>query len=168
MEAQVASASTAGKSYQTIKPLEPLGKIIWYYIKTMHKNVKIPQTTHNQSSLEGAMFYGKSKKVIIIKDIHSNLFEEAILVLKEDTEQIKEDGGVLTAAKKTNVKSDFILKEAETVINNYIKDNKGKFHSPKKKELFKANSRFMKNLLINSALFGGIAAVVFLLLKLFL
>jgi len=114
------------------------------------------------------MFYGKSKKVIIIKDIHSNLFEEAILVLKEDTEQGKEDRGVLTAAKKVNIKSDFILKEAETVINNYIKDNKGNFHSPRKKELFKVNPKFMKNLLINSALFGSIAAVIFLLLKLFL
>ncbi|WP_027628493.1 hypothetical protein [Ruminiclostridium cellobioparum] len=114
------------------------------------------------------MFYGKSKKVIIIKDIHSNLFEEAILVLKEDKELEKAAGSKLTSAKNPDVKNDFILKEAELIINNYIKDNKGKFSPPKRKEQLKSKSRFMKNLLINSALFGSIAAVIFILIKLFL
>lgn len=102
------------------------------------------------------MFYGKSKRVIVIRDIHSNLFEEAILVLKEEKEQDKGN-------KSSN---DFILKEAELIINNYIKDNKGKFAPPKKEEPTK-NSKFMKNLLINSALIGSVVAVVFLLIKLF-
>lgn len=132
------------------------------------ENVKIPHTTHNQSYSEDTMFYGKSKKVIIIKDIQSNLFEEAILVLKEDREQERAPDRKLTSAKKTDVKSDFILKEAETIINNYIKDNKGKISPPDKKELLRSESRFMKNLLINSALFGSIAAVIFILIKLFL
>ncbi len=114
------------------------------------------------------MFYGKSKKVIILKDIHSNLFEEAILVLKEDKEQEKEAVGVLASSKKSNSDNDFILKEAESIINNYIKDNKGKFSPPKKKPLLSSNSKFMKNVIINSALFGSIAAVIFLLIKLFL
>lgn len=114
------------------------------------------------------MFYGKSKKVIILRDIHSNLFEEAILVLKEDKEQEKEAGKGLASGKKSNVKSDFILKEAESVINNYIKDNKGKFSPQKKKEPLKPDSKFIRNILINSALFGSIAAVIFLLIKIFL
>ncbi len=114
------------------------------------------------------MFYGKSKKVIIIRDIHSNLFEEAILVLKEDKEQEKDIGSKLTSGKNQNIKSDFILKEAESIINNYIKDNKGKLNPPEKKQLTKKNSKFMKNFLINSALFGSVAAVIFLLIKLFL
>ncbi|MDF2986505.1 MAG: hypothetical protein K0R50_2015 [Eubacterium sp.] len=114
------------------------------------------------------MFYGKSKKVIIIRDIHSNLFEEAILVLKEDKEQEKNEGGKLSSGNSHNFKSDFILKEAETIINNYIKDNKGKLNPAQKKQLLKKNPTFMKNLLINSALFGSIAAVIFLLIKLFL
>lgn len=32
------------------------------------------------------MFYGKEKKVIVLKNIHSNLFEEAILVMKQDAQ----------------------------------------------------------------------------------
>jgi len=110
------------------------------------------------------MFYGKSKKVIVIKDIHSNLFEEAILVLKEDQEH--EKGKISNSDINSKIKNDFILKEAELIINNYIKDNKGKFIPPKKKEESK-NSKFMKNLIINSALIGSVVAVVFLLIKLF-
>jgi len=137
-------------------------------LNTMHKIDKIPQTTHNQSSLEDTMFYGKSKKVIILKDIHSNLFEEAILVLKEDKERDKEVGDGLASGKKSNAKSDFILREAESIINNYIKENKVKFSPQKKRESLKPKSKLMMNVLINSALFGSIAAVIFLLIKLFL
>lgn len=110
------------------------------------------------------MFYGKSKKIIVIKDIHSNLFEEAILVLKEDKEQ--EQGEISNSDKNCNIKNDFILKEAELIINNYIKDNKGNFIPPKKKEVFKI-SKSMKNLIINSALVGSIVVLAFLLIKLF-
>ena len=111
------------------------------------------------------MFYGKSKKIIVIKDIHSNLFEEAILVLKEDKEQ--EQGKISNSDKNSNIKNDFILKEAELIINNYIKDNKSKFTPLKKKEALIKNSKFMKNLIINSALIGSVVLVVFLLIKLF-
>jgi hypothetical protein len=151
----------------------------------MHKNTITSQTNHKRVRelkevlipmnlgrhrkmffLEDAMFYGKSKKIIVIKDIHSNLFEEAILVLKEDKEQEREKGKKLNSDKIDNIKNDFILKEAELIINNYIKDNKGKFIPPKKKEIIK-KSNFMKNLIINSALLGSVVAVVFLLIKLF-
>ncbi len=110
------------------------------------------------------MFHGKSKKVIILKDIHSNLFEEAILVLKED----KEPEGKIKSGGEGKIKSDFILREAETVINNYIKENKVKFRPQKKKRLFKKDSGLMKRFLINSAVLGSIAAAIYLLVKLFL
>jgi len=113
------------------------------------------------------MFYGKSKRIIVIKDIHSNLFEEAILVLKEDKEQDKEKCKKINSDIIRNIKNDFILKEAELVINNYIKDNKGKFLPPKRKEINIKDQKFFKNLIINSALLGSIVAVVFLLIKLF-
>jgi len=111
------------------------------------------------------MFFGKSKRIIVIKDIHSNLFEEAILVLKENNEQ--EQCKKISSDKNSKMDNNFILKEAELIINNYIKDNKSKFTPLKKKEALIKNSKFMKNLIINSALLGSIAAVVFLLVKLF-
>ncbi len=132
----------------------------------MYKNTKISQTTHNHSSLEDTMFYGKSKKVIIIRDMHSNLFEEAILVLKEDRDKERVEVGKSAAEKSAKVDNDFILKEAESIIDNYIKDNKNKFYPPKKKEV--PRTKISKNFLINSVLFGSIAAVIFLLVKLLL
>ena len=110
------------------------------------------------------MFYGKSKKVIVINDIHSNLFESAILVLKE--EKVREEKcNILDRNKEKNTNNDFILKEAESIINNYIKENKCKVATSKKTE--NANSKFMKNVIINSALVGSLVAVVFLLIKMF-
>lgn len=112
------------------------------------------------------MFYGKSKRVIVIKDIHSNLFEEAILVLKEDREQEQEKAKELNSEKVANDKSDFILKEAESIINNYIKQNKHTLPPIKKKSKKITDTKFIKNFVINSALFGSIAIVIFLLIKL--
>jgi hypothetical protein len=110
------------------------------------------------------MFYGKSKRIIIIKDIHSNLFEEAILVLKEEHEPDDEKGKSCKMEKQNSNKNDFILKEAELVISNYIKDHKALFNGPNK-EKNNTNKSFMRNLIINSALLGSIAAVVFLVLQ---
>lgn len=110
------------------------------------------------------MFYGKSKKVIVINDIHSNLFESAILVLKEEKDR-EEKCNILNLNKRNNTNNDFILKEAESIINNYIKENKCKAATSKKIE--NVNSNFMKNIIINSALIGSLLAVVFLLVKMF-
>lgn len=111
------------------------------------------------------MYYGKSKRIIVIRDIHSNLFEEAILVLKEDRDQEQDRNKKDNSDKVNNIKSDYILREAEQIINNYIRENKVKFTPPKKKEILTKNQKFMKNLIINSALLGSIVAVALLLLK---
>lgn len=110
------------------------------------------------------MFDGKSKKVIFINDIHSNLFESAILVLKEEKYR-EEKCNIFNSDKRNNVKNDFILKEAEAIINHYIKENKSKLVPQKKRQ--DTNSEFMKNVIINSALIGSVVAVAFLLIKLF-
>ena len=121
------------------------------------------------------MFYGKSRRIIVIKDIHSNLFEEAILVLKDDTDQGK-GKGIAAKMEKSNEKgNDYILREAELIISNYIKDNKSLFTGnikeaqggPKKKDKASKikDKEFMRNLIINSALLGSIAAVAFIIIQ---
>lgn len=121
------------------------------------------------------MFYGKSRRIIVIKDIHSNLFEEAILVLKDDTDQGK-GKGIAAKMEKSNEKgNDYILREAELIISNYIKDNKSLFTgnikeaqgvAKKKDKVSKIKDKeFMKNLIINSALLGSIAAVAFIIIQ---
>lgn len=122
------------------------------------------------------MFYGKEKRVIVLRDIHSNLFEEAILVMKEDVQN--GDGKLKTPQIEgsSGGSSNFILKEAETIINNYVRENKGNLATvPKERKKTKNTtakrkfneSRFMKILIINSALIGSIAAVAFILIKIF-
>ncbi|ACL77279.1 hypothetical protein [Ruminiclostridium cellulolyticum] len=122
------------------------------------------------------MFYGKEKRVIVLRDIHSNLFEEAILVMKQDTQN--GDNEKKQQSEGSSVSNNkFILREAETIINNYIKENKGNLatlqkegkQSPSKKQLKRKlnESRFIKILIINSALIGSIAAVAYILIEIF-
>lgn len=69
------------------------------------------------------MVAGDTKKVVVIKNISSNLIEEAILILKN--EPGAQDGNRIekTAQGRLNARNDFILKEAESIINQYIKEN---------------------------------------------
>jgi hypothetical protein len=67
---------------------------------------------------------------------------------------------------RNNIESDFMIKEAELIINNYIKDNKVKITSLER-EAKKKKSKLMKDLAINSILIGGVIAVAFLIMQLF-
>lgn len=69
------------------------------------------------------MVAGDTKRIVVIKNISSNLIEEAIFILKSDTGAEKGNCPGGKAANKINAKNDFILKEAENIINQYIKEN---------------------------------------------
>ena len=61
------------------------------------------------------------KNMVILKDIPSNIIEEAIIILKENKkakrlEKIETKEGI----KKKERTNDYILKEAEIFVNNYI------------------------------------------------
>ncbi len=122
------------------------------------------------------MFYGKEKKVIVLRDIHSNLFEEAILVMKQDAQS--GDNEKKQQIEKSSVYNNkFILREAEAIINNYVKENKSNLATApkeKQKSAYKKHlkrkfneSRFVKILIINSALIGSIAAIAYILIEIF-
>jgi hypothetical protein len=81
--------------------------------------------------------------------------------LKEDKDFRK-----IRKTKGDNAKSDFILREAELIINNYIRDNNVKFISPEI-EKKKRKSRSAKDLAINFVLIGGVIALAFLIFRLF-
>ena len=70
------------------------------------------------------MVAGDTKRVVVIKNISSNLIEEAILILKSGPEAVREDGKGKPAQDKPNIRNDFILKEAEHIINDYINGNR--------------------------------------------
>lgn len=69
---------------------------------------------------------GNFKNTIVLKDVKSNLIEEAIIVLKENKEarslnkiENRNKGGKKDLKP---IKKDYIVKEAELIISNYIED----------------------------------------------
>lgn len=89
------------------------------------------------------------KNMMVLKEVPSNIIEEAIIILKkninikevemqnyiESDKKQKDKKGIKQNNKKLK---DYIVKEAEMIINNYItklEDNKKKEQKDKKKEL---------------------------------
>lgn len=63
----------------------------------------------------------KMKNIIVLKNLPSNLVEEAIVVLRENKTKLPEH--IKKCEQKNNVKvneKDYILKEAEMVVSNYL------------------------------------------------
>ena len=101
------------------------------------------------------MVAGDTKRVVVIKNISSNLVEEAILILKNEP-----GAGV----GEQHDKNDFILKEAEHIIHQYIKENglavKGKRRRFSRLKLFSRN--ISVNVLINCLLVAALAFLIFI------
>lgn len=66
------------------------------------------------------------KNIVVLKDLPSNMIEEAIVILKANVDLKKQE---LKYKKKENIKvgakskigaTDYIVKEAESVVSNYI------------------------------------------------
>jgi hypothetical protein len=69
------------------------------------------------------MVAGDTKKIIVIKNISSNLIEEAILILKNDPGSKTDEQNEKSTQCGSNAGNDYILKEAESIINQYIREN---------------------------------------------
>ncbi|MBQ6992240.1 MAG: hypothetical protein IJN50_04965 [Clostridia bacterium] len=68
------------------------------------------------------------KNIVVLKDLPSNIIDEAIVILK-DNSKIKsleaiENKELVESKHKTSNNKEYILKEAEMVISNYISDVK--------------------------------------------
>lgn len=88
----------------------------------------------------------KFKNMIVLKDLPSNLVEEAIVVLKTNKkvkklEKIDRNRKSEKAGKKTQEK-DYILKEAEMLVSNYI--SKIENNKNKKENLIKKDKRYIR------------------------
>jgi len=98
------------------------------------------------------------KNIVVLKDLPSNLVEEAIVVLKEnkkvkkyqyiDSEKNKNVDTNKEKSKKTADNSEYIVKEAESVISQYISNLEMK--SPKwKNNIKKLEKRYKQSLKLN-------------------
>lgn len=97
------------------------------------------------------MFFlrGKDEKRIIrIKDLESNCIEEMIVILKNDTKKLN---GI--KYKVLNNYDNFIITEAERILDDYIKNN---FYDKHIKKYFEIKLNTLLNyLLILSIIFVG-------------
>ena len=117
------------------------------------------------------MVSGITRKVVVIKDIPSNIIEEAILILKTEPGE-KGSAGVMRKDVQRDGKDgadDHLIKEAQMIINNYVKENNlCVIHNRRlggRRKLF--GGKLAAGLLINLALLGSIAFLIFLFTKAF-
>lgn len=113
------------------------------------------------------------KNMVILRNLPSNLVEEAIIILKEnkkvrkyqyiDKEVNKNVDISKEKARKTGDNSEYIIKEAENVIANYISNLETK--SPKwKNNMKKLEKKYKQSKQLNFVL--GFVAIISILLSL--
>lgn len=98
--------------------------------------------------LLGRFFMSKMKNMLIVKNINSNLVEEAIVVFKENV-KIKEENFIKynkSTSEEKALKNDLCVKEAEIIINDYI----SKVENKTKEERLMKKCKYLK--VINIAL----------------
>lgn len=115
------------------------------------------------------MITGDSKRIIIIKNISSDLIEEAILILKPERSLYKNPWRSTAVKNNAGEKNVVLLKEAESIINNYLKENKLNVIPERRlgKKPFLNRRITMVDLIINLLMFSSIALLIFLTFKLF-
>lgn len=101
------------------------------------------------------------RRIVFLRNISSNIIEEAILILKQDV-KINVEGSENTFEKEGN---EFLLNEAEYVVNDYVKRHRLYSSTEKnKKRSFFAKKIFL-NTPINIILIVFIAVVALLLFR---
>ena len=103
------------------------------------------------------MDVSQMRNIIVLKDIPSNIVDEAIVILKSNNvikkKEIVENKSLNKFEEDNN--KEFIIKEAENVINNYVE----KFEKPKEKNNFNKILVKYKKLQVYSFFLGIIAFI---------
>ena len=105
------------------------------------------------------------KNMVILKNLPYNMVEEAIIIFKK-TQKIKEKEVIdklhkIDSVPKDTKSKDFILKEAEMLVNDYIK----KIESKKKSNIFERNIGEKYNILKNYSIIITILFVISLIIN---
>ena len=116
------------------------------------------------------MIYGNSKRIVVVRGIPSNFIEEAILILKHEpgSEGKTTVSGKTSAKDGAKVNTEYLIKEAETIINSYITENKLNDKYQRKvvpgKKLFNRDKKLI-NVLLNLGLVISIGLLIFVISK---
>lgn len=85
------------------------------------------------------MDINKMRNIVILKDLPSNLIEEAFVVLKENQKikkfefaESKSDKFSVNSENENDNENEFVVKEAELLISNYINKLENKNYTGRK------------------------------------
>ncbi len=109
-----------------------------------------------------------TRRVVIIKNISSNIVEEAILVLRDrKSDNGKNKNVIISSANCSKKVNNYLIREAEDIINNYVRerDVKGGLISELNLRPLNPKRRLFTNVIINTALVASIALLFFLVTK---
>ena len=111
---------------------------------------------------------GVTKRIVVIKDIPSNVIEEAILILKGEPGQKEPAKPKGRQPGKAAVDNGYLLKEAQIIINDYMREHNSGTVSGRGLKLPERlrQSKLLVNTAINIALLGSIALFIFMITKL--
>lgn len=99
------------------------------------------------------------KNIVVLKNLPSNIVEEAIVVLKGNKIKLPEHIENKKEGNKKSGTKDYILKEAEMVVSNYISNIEGKRQINNKK-ISKIEKRYNRLKLISIGLVIALIAVI--------
>jgi hypothetical protein len=106
------------------------------------------------------------KNIVVLKDLPSNMVEEAIVILKPNIKianvkkEEKKKENVKVGAKGTNISKNYIVKEAEEIVSQYICNlEKPKQLEISNKKLIAKYNR-IKTLTILFAIIGAFGIVI--------
>ncbi|WHH57620.1 hypothetical protein [Petroclostridium sp. X23] len=119
------------------------------------------------------MLHENARQVVVIKDINSNIIEEAILVLKSNADVTRHKKR-LPGVGNDPRNSDNIIKEAQNIIDNYIKQYSAGYEyitsASKTSNVKKSQAKKRKvpiGTLLNVSLVVSIALLLYLLSRAF-
>ena len=111
------------------------------------------------------------KNMIILKNLPSNLIEEAIVVFKQSKkvknfEYIKKQEEIKLNSKKSNTskEKDYIVKEAEMLVNEYIKKIEKNKEEKKQEKNLKIKYKKNKKLLIGLTIISIVEFILLIIL----
>ncbi|HHV30226.1 hypothetical protein [Acetivibrio mesophilus] len=104
-----------------------------------------------------------TKRVVVIRNITSNFIEEAILILKRNPDEGGGRKSKKVLPKDREKMNEHLLKEAEEIINNYIKryGSQDDCGTELRLKPYRIKAR-IPNIVINMALLGSIGLLIFL------
>lgn len=99
----------------------------------------------------------KMKNMVVLKNLPSNMVDEAIIIFKE-TQKVKEKelidkSGTISATQGKSKSKEFILKEAEMLVNDYIKKIEAKKQPTIKNDLNKKYIILKRYSIVSTILF---------------